>query len=161
MLLIYFEHKLGKPALFWNIIGTNSENSHFFYCSNFECWKRLLKFNLLVSAFEATTWRSNRSQHVHHALIFFFCTDHECKSRCHFDAGLANCAKRACMLLSIYCLMVIMCNTFGFHRHSRWLYIQQQSSSVVFQQSFYWTRRFDPKTRAFFGYTSKLSKPWG
>ena len=28
----------------------------------------------------------------------------------------------------------------------------------VFQQSFYWTRRFDPETRAFFGYTSKLSK---
>ena len=28
----------------------------------------------------------------------------------------------------------------------------------VFQQSFYWTRCFDPETRAFFGYTSKLSK---
>ena len=26
-----------------------------------------------------------------------------------------------------------------------------------FQQSFYWTQRFDPESRAFFGYTSKLS----
>ena len=42
-----------------------------------------------------------------------------------------------------------------FHRHSRWLYIQGQSSS---SSSFYWTRRLDPETRAFFGYTSKLSK---
>ena len=29
------------------------------------------------------------------------------------STGLANCAKRACMLLSIYYLMVISCNTFG------------------------------------------------
>ena len=36
-----------------------------------------------------------------------------CKSRWHFGAGLANCAKRACTLLSIYCLMVKSCNTFG------------------------------------------------
>ena len=35
---------------------------------------------------------------------------------------------------------------------------QQTTEFFVFQQSFYWTRRFDPETRAFFGYTSKLSK---
>ena len=35
---------------------------------------------------------------------------------------------------------------------------QSTTEFFVFQQSFYWTRRFDPETRAFFGYTSKLSK---
>ena len=37
------------------------------------------------------------------------------------------------------------------------LNLQQQSSSSS-SNRFYWTRRFDPETRAFFGYTSKLSK---
>ena len=47
--------------------------------------------------------------------VFFFCQGplQGCKSRWHFGAGLANCAKRACTLLSIYCLMVKSCNTFG------------------------------------------------
>ena len=36
--------------------------------------------------------------------------------------------------------------------------IMSTTEFFVFQQSFYWTRRFDPETRAFFGYTSKLSK---
>ena len=38
------------------------------------------------------------------------------------------------------------------------LALQSTTEFFVFQQSFYWTRRFDPETRAFFGYTSKLSK---
>ena len=44
---------------------------------------------------------------------------------------------------------------FGFFRRK-----QQYSTTefFVFQQWFYWTRRFDLETRAFFGYTSKLSK---
>ena len=38
------------------------------------------------------------------------------------------------------------------------LALHSTTEFFVFQQSFYWTRRFDPETRAFFGYTSKLSK---
>ena len=45
--------------------------------------------------------------------MFFFLSRPNCKSRWHFGAGLANCANRACTLLSIYCLMVKSCNTFG------------------------------------------------
>ena len=37
------------------------------------------------------------------------------------------------------------------------LALHSTTEFFVFQQSFYWTRRFDPETRAFFGYTSKLS----
>ena len=96
------------------ISSTNWENQHYFesifetlsaltlkihpsfnHCSKFECWKRL---RYLCSKY-----------HVK----FEVNTDHDCKSRWHFGTGLANCAKRAWTLLSIYYLMVMSCNTFG------------------------------------------------
>ena len=65
----------------------------FNHYSYFECWKRLLNcVRSTIFQFEVNT-------------------DHDCKSRRHFGAGLAYCAKRACTLLSIYYLMVISCNT--------------------------------------------------
>ena len=82
-------HLLGKPALFRNIIGANSENQH---RSNFECWKRLL----------------NGYLHSKYHVRIKVNTDHDCKSQWHFGAGLANYAKRECVLLSICYLMVIL-----------------------------------------------------
>ena len=94
------------------ISSTNWENEHYFerlsaltlkirtfnHCSESECWKRLLLINwYLLSKY----------------VKFEVNTDHDCKWRWHFGAGLANCAKRSCTLLSIYSLMVISCNTFG------------------------------------------------
>ena len=92
------------------ISSTNWENQHYFktlsaltlkirtsfnHCSKFECWKRL---RYLCSKYYVK---------------FDVNTHHDCKSRWHFGAGLPNCAKRACTILSIYYLMVISCNTFG------------------------------------------------
>ena len=44
---------------------------------------------------------------------------------------------------------------YSFHRHSRSRYLHSTTEFFVSRQLFYWTRRFDPETRAFFGYTSK------
>ena len=104
-----FEHSL---VLSENrtISSTNWENQHYFetlsaltlkirtsfnHCSKFECWKRL----------------RNLCSKCH--VKFEDNSDNDCKSRWHFGAGLANCAKRACMLLSICYQMVISCNTVG------------------------------------------------
>ena len=110
-----FEHSL-VPSKNRTISSTNWENQHYFetssaptlkmrtffnHCSNFECWKRLP-----WSLFEVSLPRQVRLE---------VNTDHDCKSRWHFGAGLAICAailKRACTLLSIH-LMVKSCNTFG------------------------------------------------
>ena len=62
---------MGKRALFWNIIGTNSENSQF--------WVK--------------NWYLRSKCHVRIEVN----TDNACKSRWHFgrSTGLANCAKKS------------------------------------------------------------------
>ena len=70
------------------------------------------------------------------------CCHHPGSWYCHFSRS-----KKAVLLVE---LTVLISQPFLLALHST-------TEFFVFQQPFYWTRRFDQETRAFFGYTSKLS----
>ena len=104
-----FEHSLvlSKNG---TISSTNWENQYYFETLSavfFRHW--LWNFtHLLTTALSLSVENSS-------GICVRSNTDHDCKYQWHFGAGLADCAKRPCTLLSIYYsyLMVISCNTFG------------------------------------------------
>ena len=104
-----FEHSL-VLSKYRTISSTNWKNQHYFETLSALTLKICTSFNH-CSEFER--WKLSRYLCSKYHVKFEVNSDYECKSRWHFGAGLANCAKRASTLLSIYYLMVIPCNTFS------------------------------------------------
>ena len=96
-----FEHSYcsAKMALFWALVGKSSSISKYY---SHKLWKfaLLLTTALILSVKNgySINWYLRSKCHVQ----FEVNTDHDCRSRWHFGAGLCCCAKRACTLLSIY-----------------------------------------------------------